>query len=212
MTLLAEPEQSSRRLAGTRRALRSLEAFSLLEVLAAVAILAIWYVVIAAMATDGLRKQGISNRLLEASEIAGRLITEIEATAVQGIAPELRDEETQEGDFFIRVLVVPFGFGMSEPIRNEGVGSSKSAPGMQQLLTTAMPGMSGHLVSINVSVSWQEAADLRTINRTSYAFDLASAKEVYESEEAKEAKAEEESDREANEDDRDTDFLDEDEE
>ncbi len=192
--------------------LRSLEAFSLLEVLAAVAILAIWYVVIAAMATDGLRKQGISNRLLEASEIAGRLITEIEATTVQGIAAELRDEETQEGDFFIRVLVVPFGFGMSKPIRNEGAGSSESAPGMRQLLTTAMPGMSGHLVSINVSVSWEEGADLRTVNRTSYAFDLASAKEVYESEEANEAKAEEESDREADKDDRDTDFLDEDEE
>ena len=209
---LGKPRQGSCHRAGAKTGIHRLEAFSLLEVLAAVAILAIWYVVIAAMATDGLRKQGISNRLLEASEIAGRLITEIEATAVQGIAPELRDEETQEGDFFIRVLVVPFGFGMSEPIRNEGVGSSKSAPGMQQLLTTAMPGMSAHLVSINVSVSWEEAADLRTINRTSYAFDLASAKEVYESEEAKEAKAEEESDREANEDDRDTDFLDEDEE
>ena len=209
---LGKPQQNSCHGAGAKTGIHRLEAFSLLEVLAAVAILAIWYVVIAAMATDGLRKQGISNRLLEASEIAGQLITEIEATTVQGIAPELRDDESEEGEFFIRVLVVPFGFGMSEPIGDNGGGGSESAPGMQQLLTTAMPGMSQHLVSINVSVSWEEGPDVRTVHRTSYAFDLSSAQEVYQSEEAKEAEESEEIDREADEEDSEADFFDEDEE
>jgi len=83
---------------------------------------------------------------------------------------------------------------------------------MQQLLTTAMPGMSQHLVSINVSVSWEEGPDVRTVHRTSYASDLSSAQEVYQSEEAKEAEESEEIDREADEEDSEADFFDEDEE
>jgi hypothetical protein len=161
----------------------------MLEVLAAVAILAIWYVVIAAMATDGLRKQGISNRLIEASEIASRVITEIETTTLEGIAPAIGDEETEEGDFLVRVLIVPFGFGVPGPnAPSPGPSSgSQSSPGLQQLLKTEMPGMATHLVSINVRVSWEEGMALRNVNRTSFAFNLAEATKVYLSEEAREA-------------------------
>ena len=97
-----------------RNPARHASGFTLLEVLAAVAILAIWYVVIAAMATDGLRKQGLSLRLMEASGIANRYMAEIEASTLDGTVPPLRDEETEEGDFLVHIFIVPFGFG--EPV------------------------------------------------------------------------------------------------
>lgn len=177
---------------------RQLRGFTLLEVLAAVTILAIWYVVIAAVATNGLRTQGISLRLMEASEIAGRIMTEIEATTLNGGAPEHLDEESEEGDFAVRVLVLPFDFTGSEdanPVSEPGTD-----PDLQTLLKTEMSGFSRHLVSIHVNVSWEEGQARRAVNRTSFAFNLENARKIYpnkedqESEEASEAEDEEEED------------------
>ena len=174
--------------------------FTLLEVLAAVAILAIWYVVIAAMATDGLRKQGISSRLIEASEIANRVVAEIEASAASGSAPEIQDEATEEGDFRVHVFVSPMGFGV-EDIDPEDASTelgAQGSPDLRKLLKVEMPGMSRHLRAVQVRVAWDEGAAVRKVRRSTYTFDLESAQKVYQSKEAREAeekkKAESETD------------------
>ena len=165
---------------------RSLGAFTLLEVLAAVAILAIWYVVIAAMATEGLRRQGVSNRLLEASEIASRVMAEIEATTLNGSAPESRDEETEEGIFLVHVFIAPFGFGDSAEA--DGPGSQEGGgTGLEQLIKAEMPGISRNLMAINVRVAWEEGSAVRAVKRRTYAFDLESAVKVYDRGDVKEA-------------------------
>lgn len=163
--------------------------FTLLEVLAAVTILAIWYVVIAAMATDGLRKQGLSLRLMEASEIANRYMAEIETSTLDGTVPPLRDEEIEEGDFLVQILIVPFGFGVTvdETVDPGRVGGGRSSPDLKALLKSRMPGMNRHLVSISVNVAWEEGPAQRSVRRTSYAFNLAEARNVYQSKDAKEA-------------------------
>ena len=172
-----------------RNPARDASGFTLLEVLAAVAILAIWYVVIAAMATDGLRKQGLSLRLMEASGIANRYMAEIEASTLDGTVPPLRDEETEEGDFLVHIFIVPFGFGVTgnKTVDPGRVGGKQGSPDLKTLLKSEMPGMNRHLVSINVNVGWEEGPDQRSVRRTSYAFNLAEARNVYQSKEAKEA-------------------------
>lgn len=168
---------------------RRASGFTLLEVLAAVAILAMWYVVIAAMATDGLRKQGLSLRLMEASGIASRYMAEIEASTLDGSVPPLRDEETEEGDFIVHIFIVPFGFGVTnnQTVDPGRVGGKQGSPDLKTLLKSKMPGMNRHLVSINVKVSWEEGQDQRSVRRTSYAFNLAEARNAYQSKDAKEA-------------------------
>jgi len=51
--------------------------FTLLEVLAAVAILAVWFILIAGTAMQGLRAEGISRRRLEAAMIADQAMAEL---------------------------------------------------------------------------------------------------------------------------------------
>ncbi len=177
---------------GPQDSKRQLLGFTLLEVLAAVTILAIWYVVIAAVATDGLRKQGISLRSMEASEIASRILAEIEATTLDGSAPEHADEESEEGDFRVRVLVLPFGFTGSEdanPVSEPGTD-----PDLQTLLKTEMSGFSRHLVSIHVNVSWEEGQARRAVSRTSFAFNLENAKKIYPDKEEEESEETSEAD------------------
>jgi prepilin-type N-terminal cleavage/methylation domain-containing protein len=191
MTLALRPKPSPR----PKNCKRRLQGFTLLEVLAAVAILAIWYVVIAAVATDGLRKQGISIRSMEASEIASRIISEIEATTLDGSAPEHLDEESEEGNFSVRVLVLPFDFAGSEDA--DPVSEPGTDPDLKTLLKTEMPGFTRHMVSIHVNVSWPEGQARRAVNRTSFAFNLETARKIYpkkedpESEETSEAEDEE---------------------
>ncbi|MDG2334068.1 MAG: prepilin-type N-terminal cleavage/methylation domain-containing protein [Myxococcota bacterium] len=167
---------------------KGLGAFTLLEVLAAVAILSIWYVVIAAMATEGLRKQGISNRLIEASEIASQVMAEIEAGTLNGSAPESRDEETEEGIFLVHVFIAPFGFGSSSAAEDYAQ-EEQDGPGLEQLVKAEMPGVAQNLMAINVRVAWEEGPAVRAVRRRTYAFDLESAIKVYESGEAQDADA-----------------------
>jgi prepilin-type N-terminal cleavage/methylation domain-containing protein len=49
--------------------------FTLLEVLAAVAILSIWFIVIAGTSVQGLRAEGESRRRLEAGQMADRILS-----------------------------------------------------------------------------------------------------------------------------------------
>ena len=55
---------------------RRLQAFTMLEVLAAVSVLAIVYLVLANVAIEGLRAEGESMRRLEASLIADELLSD----------------------------------------------------------------------------------------------------------------------------------------
>jgi hypothetical protein len=176
----------------------------LLEVLAAVAILGIWYVVIAAMAADGLRHQGESRRRLEAGLLADQFLAEVEASTIDGSAPEGGEEEIEEGDYTIRVFITPFVFGnpgaqaamqkslqaaLRQSAGRESENSEISPPSrdMQTLLATEMPGITHNLRAIHVNVSWDEVMTRRSIARTSYAFDLVSARKAYESPEGEEA-------------------------
>ena len=72
-----------------------------------------------------------------------------------------------------------------------------------------MPGFVRHIVTINVSVSWEEGHSTEFVRRTTYAFNQINAAEAYQSQEAQDAAEEEERRKEEGDED---DFDDEDDE
>jgi prepilin-type N-terminal cleavage/methylation domain-containing protein len=144
----------------------SRSAFTLLEVLAAVAILGILYVVLADVAIQGLRAEGRSRRRMEASLVADRALSEIEIEIEAGGLPELGHLPEREEDMFriaveIRPYSIPLVGGTAE------AGSDTAAP--------LEGGALASLREIELVVTWLEGADELQVVRTTYAFDAAAA-------------------------------------
>jgi prepilin-type N-terminal cleavage/methylation domain-containing protein len=170
----ARSQRSAQRAAGERsssglpKANEVLKAgFTLLEVMAAVALLAVLYTVLARVAIEGLRGEGESRRRLEAALLADARIAE-SFTAVSGgfVLPELGRKESAEGDFTLALDVAPFvppaEWGLDEAAGNASVlfSSAPGIPGAQALRT------------VQLTVSWLEGAETRQISRTIYLLDF----------------------------------------
>lgn len=143
--------------------------FTLLEVLAAVAILGTWYVVIATSAMQGLRAEGESRRRLEASLLADSVIADFEAKVVTGSAPEVMAERHQEGDFDITIKVTLFA-----PFGQERFDDEKGRD-LTSLVAGNLPGVAQHLRTISVQVAWIEGDAERAVYRTSYGLHVEKA-------------------------------------
>ncbi len=146
--------------------------FTLLEVLAAVALLGLVYTVLAGVVIRGLRAEGESQRRLEASLIADRTLAELELLVGAGTAPAVSETETEEGNFLVLVRVsavaIPFQAGDGAA----ATAGSPRPPNAGFLLTPGRPGAPSPLRRIEVRVSWFEGADERNVARTTYGLDL----------------------------------------
>ena len=155
---------------------RRSEAFTLLEVLAAVAILAIWFLVIASTAIQGVRAEGLSRRRLEAALIADRRLLEIETSALDGSIPPNGTDEVEEADFDVVVSVNPFVLDDTVPAsRNDAA----DPPNLEPLLARDLGTRNQDLRRVDVQVIWDEAGREQTVERTSFIFDLQSAVAAY---------------------------------
>jgi len=145
---------------------RSRAAFTLLEVLAAVAILGVLYVVLADVAIQGLRAEGRSRRRMEASLVADRALSDIETEIEAGGILELgRLPETDEDMFRIAVEVRPY----SIPLLG-GTAEAESDAG-----SPPEGGVLASLREIELTVTWLDGVDEQQVVRTTYAFDAATA-------------------------------------
>lgn len=161
-------------------AARGTRAFTLIEVLAAVAVLAIVYTSLARAAMQGLANQGDAGRRLHASLLADRALGEVEALLAAGSAPTLGEREIPPGpdeDFAISVEVRALeGIGEALAASTPEVpaetdeDSAASPPGARGLLT-APPGQPPPLLEIVVRVSWVEGVSEQEVSRTSFAAD-----------------------------------------
>ena len=173
------------------------QGFTLLEVLGAVAVLGIWYFVLAAWATDGLIREGQSLRKMRAGLIADRALAELEAISLGGAVPELMDEVVEPEDlddelYLIRKQITPFtldyGSGKTSEEQENDLAQSfnEDLPPLPSLLGQNIPGFARHLYQINVIVSWTEGfMNEQAVYRTTYVFDMTSAAEAYQSEDMK---------------------------
>ena len=135
--------------------------------MAAVALLAILYTVLARVAIEGLRAEGESKRRLEASLLADERVAE-SFTGLAGnvVMPELGHSETTEGDFTVGLDVTLF-----QPPVEWGVGESV---GNTPLLFASAPGVPGAqaLRTVQLTVSWLEGAEERHVSRTIFLVDF----------------------------------------
>ena len=169
------------------------EGFTLLEVLAAVAILGIAYIALGSSGIQGLQYEGEARRRLEASLLADRVLAEIETELELEwhMTPPLGDDEREEGDFKIAVRVEPFSIVVPEEQRNGGkrLGDARSRlggsggqaqkpviPGPSLLGDGSGPRAVSPLRRIDVSIVWNEGFGERSVSRTTFALDPDSAR------------------------------------
>ena len=169
---------------------RPIGGFTLLEVLAAVAVLAIVYTSLAQAAMQGLANQGDASRRLRASVLADQALSEIEAMLVAGTAPPLgeRDLPSPDEDFAIAVEVRAFetlATALAATAHDDAAAApapkaapqagepTDGAPKAANELLVAAPGAPPPLLEIAVRVHWVEGSIEQEVSRTTFAADPA---------------------------------------
>ena len=135
--------------------------------MAAVALLAILYTVLARVAIEGLRGENDSRRRLEAALLADARIAEsFTALSSAFVLPDFGHQESAEGDFTLALDVTPF-----IPPAEWGLGETAGAA---QGLFASAPGTQGAqaLRTVQLTVSWLEGAEKRQVSRTIFLLDF----------------------------------------
>lgn len=163
---------------------RRVPGFTLLEVLAAVAVLGLVYSVLATAAIQGLRAEGDAGRRLRASLLADQRITEIEAKVATGQTPEIGESEADEDEFVVRTTVKPLDLEIAETRtskrardrldRTVGAGPKPTATA-GSLVRPAGTSKQSMLRRIDLSVTWSEGASEQSVERTTYGLDMIAA-------------------------------------
>jgi prepilin-type N-terminal cleavage/methylation domain-containing protein len=175
---------------------RGARAFTLLEVLAAVAVFGLVYVVVARAAIEGLGVEGDAGRRLRASLLADRVLGELETGIASGVAPPPGRSQLEEDDFQVQVEVAPLdpaALGLAPALvapEREGRSRSRREPGEGSPLESGAARRGGEapslfeptpgadaapLVQIQVRVDWLEGAVPQHVSRTTFALDSAAA-------------------------------------
>jgi prepilin-type N-terminal cleavage/methylation domain-containing protein len=134
--------------------------FTLLEVLAAVAILGILYTVLMGVAIQGRMAEGMSRRRLEASLIADRQMAELEMQIDAGAVPDLGETELDADPYTVRLRVEPFDLLIEGTENERGL--------LEPALSNLTSDGSSPLREIEITVSWMEGDSEHHVIRTSY--------------------------------------------
>ncbi len=150
--------------------------FTLFEVLGAVAIMGISYVMLATIALQSVRAIGESQRRIEASLLADERLAEIELAAEIGQLIEFRDEELDEEPFLVRIEILD----MEENYGNT-TGHVDDSTDLIGFLAAESIGpfaehrnsnwLLGYLREVHITVSWMEGIEERALTRTAFIFD-----------------------------------------
>lgn len=143
---------------------RSETGFSLLEVMAAVAVVAIVFTTLARVASQGLYSEGLSKRRLEASLLADRAVADIELGAAAGQMPAPGLTEVEEGLYRIAIEVRPFDVLeiLPDPPDTGLVAAADDDEEQEPVWVQ----------EVKVTVSWPEGFDEGKVQRMTYAVDL----------------------------------------
>jgi prepilin-type N-terminal cleavage/methylation domain-containing protein len=151
--------------------------FTLFEVLGAVAILAILYTTLSTVAIRGLRSEGESRRMLEASLLADWELSGFELELQTGAAPEIGITKSEEQDgFTVEWEVTPFQTNIfktaleKEQEKNAANPAAQTAP-VPTGQTGATDAIAPPFLRVDLRVSWFEAGNERSVTRTIFAVD-----------------------------------------
>jgi prepilin-type N-terminal cleavage/methylation domain-containing protein len=155
--------------------------FTLLEVLGAVAILGITYIMLATSAIQGLRIIGESQRRIEASLLADRTLAQIEMAIEMGQPIEVGLEETEAGPFLVEIEVLDMEEEYSEEVGEDepqdllAFLSAESNGPFAPIREVNL--LLGYLREVHITVRWKDAADELEVTRTSFVYDQKAASE-----------------------------------
>jgi prepilin-type N-terminal cleavage/methylation domain-containing protein len=178
-----------------RRAESRRLAFTLLEVLAAVAILALVYTVLARVGIQGFRAEGGADRRLRASLLADDTLAEIEGQVAMGSPPPIGEKEVRHDEFVIRLRVSPSEIELpprsdTATQRMAAAAAAKrtggtAAQASRSKATGAQPTQSFFLPAgpsepppgrrIEIRVSWTDGATESAVVRETYGLDQTAA-------------------------------------
>jgi prepilin-type N-terminal cleavage/methylation domain-containing protein len=152
--------------------------FTLFEVLGAVAILAILYTTLSTVAIRGLRSEGESRRMLEASLLADWELSEFELELETGAAPEIGTTQSEGDDgFTVTWEVAPLQTKIfASPSEWEQDAKASNPAGQSAPVQAMQVGATGEVAApsflrVELSVSWFEAGNERWVTRTIFAVD-----------------------------------------
>jgi prepilin-type N-terminal cleavage/methylation domain-containing protein len=143
-------------------------AFTLLEVLAAVAILGIWFAVLANVAIQGVRAEGVNERRIRASLIADRVITDLEIGFDFEEMPGESADVQEEDEFTITVEQLPLSGAEFAEVDEELMG----------LLEGDLASLAADVYTVSVRVTWTEGVDEESVHRTTYVWDMGPLREA----------------------------------
>jgi hypothetical protein len=141
----------------------------LLEVLAAVAILGIWFAILASLAIQGLRAEGKNARIVRASLAADTILADLESQIEIGEFP-LEEVETELDEFQITTRAIPLA---------ETAAGGEEATDLVTYLGESLGTVNADLYEIEVEVTWIEGVDEQTLVRSSYGWDSAAFMETF---------------------------------
>jgi len=141
---------------------------TLLEVLAAVALMGLVYTALASKATQGVMSESDSLRRFHASLIADEKLAEMEIGGAMRLTPELGLTEgaTEDGIFLVSVEVTPWSVPVPEPPE-----TSAAPAGNAEDLLSGSEREPGALLQVRVRVAWRGAVGERSIERVTYVLD-----------------------------------------
>jgi prepilin-type N-terminal cleavage/methylation domain-containing protein len=155
---------------------RGKAAFTLLEVLAAVAVVALVFTTLITLQIEAMGGEGEAWRRMRASLLADRVLGEIEGQLAAGVAPSVGRTESDEDPYRVEVEVAPYGLdelvARIVALRKEQRGRPEIAE--PALLRAPQRGLAP-LLSVAVRVSWEEGAREAEVRRTTFAFDPVAA-------------------------------------
>jgi prepilin-type N-terminal cleavage/methylation domain-containing protein len=172
------------------RAPQTRAGFTLLEVLAAVAVLALTYSMLATAAMQGLRAEGDAGRRMRASMLADQRITEIEVQVAMGQAPDIGTQENQEEDFLVTTEVKPLDLVIADTLASKRAqdrleravgGRERGQGGAPSLLEPAGSDKQSMLRRIDLTVAWAEGESEQIVTRSTFALDTVAAAPLIES-------------------------------
>ena len=160
---------------------RGTAGLTLLEVLAAVALMGLVYTALASTANQGVLSEFDSLRRFQASLLADATLAQIETTAAMKESPELGkfEQESEDGLFRIETEVSPYTVPLPED--PEGTprpsGRTESVLGGSELDSSA-------LLEVRVRVTWEDLMGDRSIERITFVLDDTRIRELAPDDEA----------------------------
>jgi prepilin-type N-terminal cleavage/methylation domain-containing protein len=150
---------------------RRRRAFTLLEVMAAVLVLGLLYTVLAEVAMEGLRAEGISRRRAEASLLVDDRLAQLE-TYLETNPPVPGTTEEDVSPYHVTTEISPLDVTQWIPPLDPAVPNAAPAANDADSLLMDPDGQS-RIDQVRITVAWDEAGTPYQVSRTTFALDIA---------------------------------------